>query len=299
MGLSLKSVLVFRSALPNIELVLVSNSFKRFHRWALIFLAANGLLAMMMLLVLLKNLDFSPGSQANASTTRAIATPSTPTATPQLGPRHQLTYQQWVDLLTQEAKVTAQNKPPHLTVLLGDSLSLWFPTDLLSSDRQWLNQGISGETTAGLLRRVDLLDPTEPETIFLMIGINDLIRGVSDETILANQREIIQHLKQVHPRAQIVVQSILPHAAEQSTWEGRDRLLEIPNSRIRRINERLNIIADKEEVYYLDLYSLFANDQGNLMLTLTTDGLHLNEQGYLVWRTALNLYSQIELAQAR
>lgn len=215
--------------------------------------------------------------------------------TPQLGPRHKLNYPQWVDILKQEAKVAALKRPPRLTILAGDSLSLWFPTELLPQDRNWLNQGISGETSAGLWKRLELFDSTQPETIFLMIGVNDLIRGVSDEIILGNQQQIIRYLQKVHPQTQIIVQSILPHGGEEVTWEGREKLLAIPNSRIRLLNQQLQAIAKKEGVKYLDLHPLFTNEQGNLRPELSTDGLHMSLQGYLVWSSALQIYSQIEL----
>lgn len=215
--------------------------------------------------------------------------------TPKLGRRHKLNYQQWVDILKQEAKVAAQKRPQHLTILLGDSLSLWFPSELLPQNRNWLNQGISGETSTGLLKRLELFNSTQPEIIFVMIGINDLIRGISDKIILDNQLQIIRYLKKVHPQTQIVVQSILPHGGEQTTWEKREKLLAISNSRIRSLNQQLQAIAQKEGVKYLNLHPLFANKQTNLRLELSTDGLHLNSQGYLVWSSALQLYSQIEL----
>lgn len=179
---------------------------------------------------------------------------------------------------------------------MGDSLTLWFPTELLPEDRKWLNQGISGETSDGVLKRLNLFDRTQPEVIFVMIGINDLIRGVSDQVILDNQRQIMSYLRQAHPKAQILVQSILPHAGEAATWVGRDKLLAIPNDRIRQLNQQLQRIAVKERVKYLDLYPLFSNQQGNLRQEFTTDGLHLNAPGYIVWRTALQIYSKIELA---
>jgi len=87
----------------------------------------------------------------------------------------------------------------------------------------------------------------------------------------------------------------LPHSGEQATWEGRDRLLAIPNSRIREINRRLGEIANTENALYLDLYPMFSDAEGNLQTELSTDGLHLNEQGYLVWRSALQLFGQIQL----
>lgn len=215
---------------------------------------------------------------------------------PELGPRHKLSYQQWLDILKQEARVAAEKHPRNLTILAGDSLSLWFPPDLLPEDRNWLNQGISGETSDGLLKRLDVFDSTKPEIILVMIGINDLIRGVGDEEILANQKQIIRYLRRTHPDTKIMLQSILPHGADEATWEGRDKLLAIPNSRIRKLNQELQTIANQQSIQYLNLYPLFANKQGNMRREFSTDGLHLNPQGYTVWRTALQIYSNKELA---
>ncbi len=219
----------------------------------------------------------------------------TQSVTPVLGSRLKLNYQQWVDILKKEAEVVAKKRPPHLTILAGDSLSLWFPAELLPEDKNWLNQGISGETSNGLLKRLDLFDRTQPEVIFVMVGINDLIRGMSDEVILDNQRQIMSYLRKVHPAVQIVVQSILPHGGEKTTWEGREKLLAVDNSRIRQLNQQLRSVAANEGVKYLDLYPLFTSKQGNLRREFTTDGLHLSPEGYIVWRSALQIYSNMEL----
>ncbi|GET43780.1 SGNH/GDSL hydrolase family protein [Microseira wollei] len=272
---------------------------RRYHRsktlpnWAYLSLVANALL-MLTVILLLKDysspIDF-PISASTAQQSLARETPNFPSG---LGPRHQLTYNRWMAIMKQEANAAAQNQPEHLTILAGDSLSMWFPTDLLPKDKTWLNQGISGETTAGLLKRLKLFDRTQPETIFVMIGINDLIRGYDDDNILSNQRLIIQRLRRHHPEAQIVVQSILPHGGEETTWEGRSRLLAIPNSRIQVLNEKLAAIASEEGIQYLDLYPLFSDEQGNLRPELTTDGLHLSRQGYLVWQSALMLFDRLK-----
>jgi lysophospholipase L1-like esterase len=205
-------------------------------------------------------------------------------------PRRQLSYEEWIEQLGREAKAIAQQKPKRLTVLAGDSISLWFPVEMLPRERVWLNQAISGETSAGLLKRLDLFEETVPETIFVMIGINDVIRGVNDRTILANQQEIVRDLKESHPKAQIVLQSILPHAGDAATWEGRDRLLAIPNRRIQELNDELETIAREEGVYFLNLYPIFTDSAGDLRMEYSTDGLHLNPKGYEIWSVALQVY---------
>ena len=277
----------------------MSSTDKTFPTWAFFSLLSNVILLLAVILLIGKQ----QGVTAFLST---VVTPSPPpnsetqtqqVVTPQMGKRHKLDYQKWVNILKQEAEVIAEKKPRNLNILAGDSLSLWFPSELLPDNKTWLNQGISGEKTAGLLKRLNLFDKTAPETIFVMIGINDLVAGISDEKILKNQRQTMAYLRKKHPKAQIVIQSILPHQGSLATWEGKDKLLAIPNSRIRNLNQQLQTIAAKEDVKYLHLYPLFADKQGNLRSKLTTDGLHLNPNGYLVWSSALQLYSQIELEQ--
>jgi lysophospholipase L1-like esterase len=265
--------------------------------WAFLSLLSNliliGVVAMLFWRQQRANGLFSP------VTAPIIAPNPSPTPSTELGKRHKLTYKQWEDVLRSEANIAAIKRPQRLTILAGDSLSLWFPTELLPQQREWLNQGISGETSEGLWKRLDLFDKTQPETILVMIGINDFVKGISDEDILENHRKITTYLQKKHPKAQLVIQSILPHGGENATWEGRDKLLTISNSRIRELNEKLKDLATKANIKYLDLHPLFVDNQGNLRNELSTDGLHLSKQGYLVWRSALQLYSNMVLEEQK
>ncbi|MDZ8084119.1 MAG: SGNH/GDSL hydrolase family protein [Nostoc sp. DedQUE12b] len=191
--------------------------------------------------------------------------------------KRQLTYDDWKSLLALEARAIAQGQGAnHLSILVGDSLSMWFPREKLPTGKLWLNQGISGDTSSGVLKRLGAFSATRPDVIYLMAGINDLRKGASDETILHNYRRIVRRLRQTHSKAQIIVQSILP-----------TRLPKISNSRIRHLNIQLTVIAKQEGANYLNIYSWFTDMEGNLRSELTTDGLHLSQEGYDVWRTAL------------
>ncbi|MBF2027993.1 MAG: G-D-S-L family lipolytic protein [Oscillatoriales cyanobacterium C42_A2020_001] len=299
----------------------MTKRFIAFSRGAILPGVVGGVLILATLL-LTQRVNLTGSSQVNASTIESskrvdpaqvkalrdgvAQLPMEPT--PGFGLRRELTYEQWVTLLKNEAAAIAQKHPDSLHILAGDSLSLWFPSELLPSGGTWLNQGISGETSYGLLRRVKLFDRNQPQTIFVMIGINDLIRGVRDETLLANQREIIRHLKTNHPKATIVVQSILPHGGDRASrryWAsvkgdpavGQNphplwvkRLPIISNRHIRKLNQRLSTIAKEEKVQFLDLHHLFADEQGYLHDSLTTDGLHLSYEGYALWRSQLERF---------
>ncbi|WP_039729535.1 GDSL-type esterase/lipase family protein [Leptolyngbya iicbica] len=261
--------------------------------WALLSLAMNCLLLMAVSLTWegdrtpkdsTPTTSVLPQAKASMASEAAESTDGLVTA---VGDREYFNYQQWVELVRQEARAHAD--APRLTVLLGDSISLWFPQELLPGRRTWLNQGISGEKSDMLLRRLDALDGTQPDTIFVMVGINDLIAQVPEQAVAQNLEQTVQYLKQQHPDAHIIVQSILPHGSERATWEGRDRLLQLPNDRIQAVNTAIAQMTEAEGVDYLNLYPLFADGEGALRPDLTTDGLHLNDRGYLVWRTAIAL----------
>lgn len=280
-----------------LETISIFTFLNKIPSWALLSLAMNGLLLLTVSLLLAKGSDSSAdwSKSAQFHNEQTLESIKISPSQLQLGPKHRWTYEQWVAQLGREAKAVAKNPPERLFILAGDSITMWFPPELLPPGKTWLNQGISGETSQGLLKRLKLLDETNPETVFVLIGINDLIRGESPETVLENSRLIIRDILWAHPNAQVVVQSILPHSAADATWERRDRLLEIPNETIRQLNRELKAIAAAENAYFLDLHPLFTDANGNLRLELTTDGLHLSRQGYLVWRAAIDLFTQMKL----
>ncbi|MGD2180717.1 GDSL-type esterase/lipase family protein [Lusitaniella coriacea] len=191
--------------------------------------------------------------------------------------RQQPTHQQWKSLLAQEARAIAKGQGTNrLNVLVGDSLSLWFPSEFLPRGKFWLNQGISGENSGQIRQRVKLIDQTRPNTVYVMAGVNDLRQGADDATILNNIRAIARHLRKTHPESEIVLQSILP-----------TRRAELSNARIRRLNRQIVQIAQQEGANYLNLHSLFTDEQGQMRPELTTDGLHLSREGYGVWQSAM------------
>lgn len=210
----------------------------------------------------------------------------------------QVPYEAWLDILAKEAKAIAATNPQRLTVLLGDSLTLWFPPERLSGDRQWLNQGISGENTSGLLNRLNLLEALQPQTIFVMIGINDLIKGSEDTEVLDHYQKLLEGLKTQQPNAEIVVQSILPHGGDRLTVVDRTQVLQVSNERIVQLNRKLETLAKQQDVEFLNLAPIFTDRDGLLRAELSTDGLHLNSQGYAVWQAAMQTFDQLALKPA-
>lgn len=66
-----------------------------------------------------------------------------------------------------------------------------------------VNAGVSGETSAGLLRRLDWLLRGPVDVLVLETGANDGLRGIPVESMQANIRAAIARIKAAHPAAAI------------------------------------------------------------------------------------------------
>lgn len=61
-------------------------------------------------------------------------------------------------------------------------------------DVRVLNSGINGDTTTGLMGRLDSAAPSGTKVAVVWIGINDIKRGVPRDKVVANVREISNRL---------------------------------------------------------------------------------------------------------
>ena len=75
-----------------------------------------------------------------------------------------------------------------------------------------LNAGVTGDTTAGGLRRLPPLLHRHIEVLLIELGINDVFRGVPVPQIRANLQEIIDRTRERYPAVRIVIAGMqLPH----------------------------------------------------------------------------------------
>jgi len=60
---------------------------------------------------------------------------------------------------------------------------------------------------------------------------------------------------------------------------------------IPEINRKLEALAKEKKISFIHLFPLFTEKNSNVMRKeLTTDGLHLTEEGYRIWSKALKRY---------
>lgn len=61
----------------------------------------------------------------------------------------------------------------------------------------------------------------------------------------------------------------------------------IKNTDILQMNEGIKAIASKEQLIFVDLHSKFLDSKGRLRAELTTDGIHLDAPGYVIWKNEI------------
>jgi len=166
-------------------------------------------------------------------------------------------------------------------VMLGDSLTDGAEWREMFPDVAIVNRGIDGDTTGGILERMDGIVSLHAGKAFVMIGINDFTEtGSSVEAVFRNYRKIVAALKQ--SGAKVFVQSTLMCNERKAL----QKACGAANAKVRRLNQRLAALAP-EEFTFIDINRKLSGAEG-LRSELTYDGIHLNGNGYLLWRDEIS-----------
>ena len=171
-------------------------------------------------------------------------------------------------------------------VMLGNSLTDGCEFNELLGNRHIKNRGIVGDIVQGLIDRIDPIIKGQPKKLFIMCGVNDISHNVSADSIARATEKLIVMVKQGSPRTKIYLQSLLPFNNEVREW----KLLKNQEHVVVEANILLEQVARRQGVTWINLYPLFADENGRLRADLTNDGLHLMGKGYLIWRDAIKPY---------
>lgn len=184
-------------------------------------------------------------------------------------------------------------------LFLGDSITDFYDLGKYYPKLPVVNSGISGNTTEDILKDMkERVYRYNPSKIFLLIGTNDLVKDKSVEDIVSNITEIITKIQKNRPYSKIYLESILPVNHSDDDKIDADMVNEKrSNEKIRKINTKLKNVAQEKEVTYIDLYTALADDNQELKLEYTNEGLHLSDKGYQKVTDVLMPYIQEKTTQ--
>ena len=168
--------------------------------------------------------------------------------------------------------------PQNAIVMIGNSLTEGGGDWAKRLDKMAVvNRGISGDVTEGVFRRLGEICFYKPKAIFLLIGINDINGGnKSSQETSTNIVKIVREIQALSPKTKIYVQSLLPTVHEH-----------LKNA-ILTINQKLKKEAIVNKYTFVDVFSWFADEKGLMRQEFTSDGLHLNPEGYNHWAMLLD-----------
>ena len=192
--------------------------------------------------------------------------------------REKLTKRENYRILNEEYALKSQ------TVLLGDSITDFFNWYELFYDfskatgQAVYNRGISGDTTDRLLERLseNVLNIT-PKNVVLLIGTNDIGRGLPLSMSVENVSKIIEETKAKCPGVNFVLQAVYPiNQGMRRKSEKRS------NEKIQLMNKEFIKLSEKYGCTWLDITEKLKDETGNLKKDFTHDGLHLNVKAYKI-----------------
>ncbi len=125
-----------------------------------------------------------------------------------------------------------------------------------------INAGVSGDTTAGGLRRVPWILKNEPELVILELGANDGLRGLSIDQTKSNLRQIVERLREAGAAVVLAGMKLPPNYGEDYT------------ARFEAIYPAL------AQEYHLPLIPFFLEGVGGASSLNQADGIHPTKEGY-------------------
>lgn len=187
---------------------------------------------------------------------------------------HNWYYQQRMDLYE-----NVEVKGRYDIVFLGNSITERGEWNELLPGKKIANRGIGGDNTFGVLARIDNVIKLQPKKLFILIGINDLGRGLPVEVIANNYKIMLDQLKAALPKTKIYLQSVLPLNEGILKYD----YLKGKEQSIKALNEQIQQLAKEKGLTYINLHEVFADQDGRLKNEWTPDGIHLQPVAYVYW----------------
>lgn len=113
--------------------------------------------------------------------------------------------------------------------------------------------------------------------VYIMIGINDIASGDVD-WFTEQYKDILETVRRTQPEAVIYIQGNIPMSYNTQDLNGA-----LNNKNLSLRNEASRALADAENIFYLDIDKIYADANGNLKSSYTTDGLHVGTSYYPLW----------------
>lgn len=163
-------------------------------------------------------------------------------------------------------------------IFFGDSITEFWDLESTFPDKQYINRGISAQTTSQMLVRFrpDVLS-LQPRVVVILSGINDIAGNTQATTleIIEGNYTSFGELSRIN-HIQVIFGSVLPIDDRSAFNQAKPQA----NLKICTLNSWLKNYCLNHQHVYLDYHSHMVDGAGRLRTELSDDGLHPNIKGY-------------------
>lgn len=157
------------------------------------------------------------------------------------------------------------------SITRGSDFQLEFP------DKKIINLGYSGDNILGMQKRIPMIQKSNAKKVFIMAGTNDL-GHISLDAYKERYTNLITAIQDSIPGVKLYLQSVIPTNPDMKMGKNC-----ASNTKVQDANKIVEELAKQYGCTYVDLYSLYADENGNLPKEQTRDGVHLYPQCYKKW----------------
>lgn len=128
---------------------------------------------------------------------------------------------------------------------------------------------------------MEALASQQPRALYILLGTNVLTSDSDYTSFLTYYRLMLDMITQALPGTPVYVQSVTPVRPEVAAKKGHEGL---NRDRLCRINDELAAVALEKNCYFLNLWEVLADENGDLKAEYAQpDGYHLKPEGYTAW----------------
>lgn len=177
-------------------------------------------------------------------------------------------------------------------IIVGDAIIENFNSQKYFPDLKIYNHGICGDETEDLydciFRRAIKY---KPKKLFISIGSNDIGNSKkSVKEVYNNTVKIVNEVQKRSKETEIYLVSVIPVNTANKDYIARELVDSRDNFDINLLNYYLKNFSKKNRIKFVDITKGLKNSIDQLNIEYTTDGLHLNENGYRVFSDILRQY---------
>ncbi len=139
-----------------------------------------------------------------------------------------------------------------------------------------ISRGFGGSNMNDVLTYLDdLVLKHDPRAVMIYEGDNDVADGVPADTIVATFRETFSRIHAHNDDIRIYIVAVKPSLLRTAMWQ-----------EMSEVNRQLTALAETDErITFIDVATPMLKPDGTAREELfVKDGLHMNQQGYDVWR---------------